>query len=344
MRVGVMSYPMLFQRNGGLQVQVNQTIRALVEAGHEARLVDATRARCDDFDLMHVFGSMNGNHRLVAAAKQAGLPVVLSALVAPSWGAAAGWRARLAGCLAGAISTMPIENTYAHIRSALRHADLLIALGASEKAAIVSGFRIAPAKVKLVPNGIGASFFAADPVPFRAAYGIEGRFALCVGAISPYKNQLGLAQALAGLSLPLVLIGAAEPTQAAYLTEVLSMPGVRWLGALDHDDPHLAGAYAAASVVVLPSHGEVFPLAIIEALATGTPAVMTAESALALPNSEFALKSVRWDDRAAIAAAIAALLERPPQRAAVSALVQDFSWLRVARQLVACYEDCHVRR
>lgn len=344
MRVGVMSYPMLFQRNGGLQVQVAETIRALVAAGHEARLVDAARAGRADFDLMHVFGSMNGNHRLVAAAKGAGLPVVLSALVAPSWDAAAGWRARLAGRLAGAISSAPLENTYANIRSALRHADQLIALGAAEKAAIVSGFRIAPAKVKLVPNGIGAGFFDADPAPFRAAYDIEERFALCVGAISPYKNQLGLARALAGLALPLVLIGPSEPAQADYLRELLGMPGVRWLGTLAHDDPRLAGAYAAASVLALPSRGEVFPLAVIEALAAGTPAVLTAESALALPDSGFALKTVRWDDADAIAAAVGALLERPPPRGAVSALVRDFSWSRVARQLGACYEDCHGRR
>ncbi len=346
MRVGVMSYPMLFQRHGGLQVQVAETIRALVAAGHEARLVDAAPAGRADFDLVHVFGSMNGNHRLVAAAKRAGFPVVLSALVAPSWSAAAGWRARLAGRLAGAINSAPVDNTYAHIRSALRHADQLIALGAAEKDAIVRGFRIAPAKVRLVPNGIGAGFFDADPAPFRAAYGIQGRFALCVGAVSPYKNQLGLARALAGLQspLPLVLIGPSEPAAADYLRQVRGMPGVRWLGALGHDDPLLASAYAAAAVLALPSRGEVFPLAVIEALAAGTPAVLTAESALALPDSAFALKTVRWDDPAAIAAAVAALLERPPPRAAVSALVRELSWPRVASQIGACYEACHGRR
>lgn len=346
MRVGVMSYPMLFQRHGGLQVQVAETVRALVAAGHEARLVDAARASRADFDLVHVFGSMNGNHRLVAAAKRAGLPVVLSALVAPSWSAAAGWRARLAGRLAGAISGAAVEDTYAHIRSALRHADRLIALGAAEKDAIVRGFRIAPAKVRLVPNGIGAGFFDADPGPFRAAHGIQGRFALCVGAVSPYKNQLGLARALARLAppLPLVLIGPSDPARADYLREVLGMPGVRWLGALGHDDPLLASAYAAAAVLALPSRGEVFPLAVIEALAAGTPAVLTDESALALPDSAFALKTVRWNDPAAIAAAVAALLQRPPPRAAVSALVRELSWPRVASQIGACYEECHGRR
>ncbi|MYN42154.1 glycosyltransferase [Duganella sp. FT109W] len=341
MRVGLISYPMLFQRNGGLQVQVGETLRALAAAGHQVGLVDPAHADRADFDLLHVFGSMNGNHRLVAAARAAGLPVVLSALVAPSWNAAAGRRARLAGWLAGALSAMPLETTYAHIRSALRQADLVIALGAAEKTAIVRGFRIAPDKVRLVPNGVGARFFDADPAPFRAAYGIAGRFALCVGAISPYKNQLGLAQALAALALPLVLIGPVEPAQAAYLQALLDRPAVRWLGALEHGDPLLAGAYAAAAVVALPSRGEVFPLAILEALAAGTPAVMTDESALTLPASGFALKRVQPDDRTAIAGAVAALLAQPPCRAAVSALVRDFSWPQVAAQLSACYEACH---
>ncbi|MYM75567.1 glycosyl transferase, partial [Duganella sp. FT134W] len=84
MRVGLISYPMLFQRNGGLQVQVGETLRALAAAGHQVGLVDPAHADRADFDLLHVFGSMNGNHRLVAAARAAGLPVVLSALVAPS--------------------------------------------------------------------------------------------------------------------------------------------------------------------------------------------------------------------------------------------------------------------
>jgi glycosyltransferase involved in cell wall biosynthesis len=157
------------------------------------------------------------------------------------------------------------------------------------------------------------------------------------GSISPYKNQLGLAQALAGAGLPLVLIGAAPREQQAYLQQLLDLPHVSWLGALDHADPLLASAYHAAAVAALPSQGEVFPLSVLEALAAGTPVVMTAQSALDLPDSAFALRKVAWDDGPAQRQAILDLLALPPERARVQALVERFTWERVAAQIAECY-------
>ena len=104
MRIGILSYPMLFQREGGLQVQVRSTLRALQEQsapGLEVELVDVNRQRLDQFDLIHVFSAINGNHRLVELAADLGVPVVLSALLSPGWGRLDGLRARLADRLTG---------------------------------------------------------------------------------------------------------------------------------------------------------------------------------------------------------------------------------------------------
>ena len=118
---------------------------------------------------------------------------------------------------------------------------------------------------------------------------------------------------------------------------MLDLPHVSWLGALDHADPLLASAYHAATVAALPSQGEVFPLSVLEALAAGTPVVMTAQSALDLPDSAFALRKVRWDDGAAQRQAILELLALPPERSRVQALVERFTWERVAAQIADCY-------
>lgn len=341
MRVGILSYPMLFQREGGLQVQVRETVGALnqLDAAMSAELVDPARQKLDDFDLIHVFSAYNGNFRVVESAVDLGVPVVLSPLVSPSWNRNTGFRARVADRLAGRISSYNLQTSYAQTKRALQLADLVIALGEAEREAIVSGFLTDRSKIRVFPNGISRQFFTAKGELFRHRTGIVGPFVLTVGSISPYKNQLGLAHALEGCELPLVMIGPVAREQQEYLQQVLESPWVRWLGALDHEDPLLASAFAAASVVALPSQGEIFPLSVLEALATGTPVVMTEESALQLDGSGAMLRKVAWDDKAGQRDAITSLAMRPPERASVQAMVEQFTWQRVASQVAACYHE-----
>lgn len=347
MRVGILSYPMLFQRDGGLQVQVRETLAALnrlqdhAQRSLEVQLVDANHERLADFDVLHVFSASNGNYRIVETARELGVPVVLSPLLPPSWDRASAWRARLADRLAGRLTEWMVQTSYAQTRRALQLADVVIALGEAERDAIVHGFDLPATSIRVLPNGINPHFFTANGDLFLRETGIAGPFVLVVGSISPYKNQLGLAQALAGAGVPVVLIGAAPREQQAYLQQLLDLPHVSWLGALDHADPLLASAYHAAAVAALPSQGEVFPLSVLEALAAGTPVVMTAHSALDLPDSAFALRKVRWDDGPAQRQAVLQLLALAPERLRVRALVERFTWERVAAQIADCYVQLH---
>jgi glycosyltransferase involved in cell wall biosynthesis len=337
---------MLFQREGGLQVQVRSTIEALRELdipGLEVELVDPNRQRIDSYDVIHVFSAINGNYRLVELAHELDVPVVLSALLSPGWSRVAGFRARLADRLVGRLTDWNVQTSYAQTKRALQLAQVVVALGPAERAALVGGFKVEPSKIRLLPNGISPHFFSASPDTFVGHTGIAGPFVLMVGAISPYKNQLGLVQALAGSDLPIVLIGRAQRQHQSYLQQLLASPRVRWLGQLEHDDPLLASAYAAASVLALPSQGEVFPLAVLEALAAGTPAVMTDESALSLPSGDFALKQLRWNDSAALCGAIHELVANPPEGAAVRELVSAFTWQRVAWQIAGYYQHLYER-
>lgn len=345
MRVGLMSYPMLFQRQGGLQIQVSETMAALnrLEEGPMGRLtaelVDPNRDRLDAFDVIHVFSAINGNYRIVETACDLGVPVVLSALIPPGWSRADGVRARFADLLAGRLTAWQSHTSYGQTRRALQLATRVVALGDAEREAIKAAFLVDHAKIRVLPNGICPSFFDADAAAFRRRTGMLGPFVLMVGAISPYKNQLGVANALAGSGLPMVVIGNALRQDQTYLRQLLAVPGVRWLGQLDHADPLLASAYAAASVLVLPSRGEVFPLCALESLAAGTPVVMTDQSALHLPGSAFALKQVRWDDGGKQAALIGALVAQPPPRERVRALVSQFTWQAVACDIARVYGE-----
>jgi glycosyltransferase involved in cell wall biosynthesis len=332
---------MLFQREGGLQVQVRETVSALnhLDASMSAELVDPARQKLADYDVIHVFSAFNGNFRVVESAVELGVPVVLSPLVSPTWNRNAGFRARVADRLAGRICSYNLQTSYAQTKRALQLADLVIALGEAERDAIVSGFLTERTKIRVFPNGISRQFFTAKGELFRHRTGLVGPFVLVVGTVSPYKNQLGLAKALEGCELPLVMIGPVSREDHDYLQELLKSPWVRWLGSLDHEDPLLASAYAAASVVALPSQGEIFPLSVIESLAAGTPVVMSQGSALHLDGMDGMLRKVAWDDQAGQREAIVSLASRPPERSSVQAMVEQFTWQRVASQVATCYRE-----
>ncbi|WLI91299.1 glycosyltransferase [Massilia sp. R2A-15] len=346
MRVGILSYPMLFQRDGRLQAQVRATIQALnriaLMPGRgpvEAELVDPLRSRLDDYDLVHVFAAINGNHRIVEAAVELDVPVVLSALIAPGWNRADGRRARIADRLLGNLIGWGVQSSYAQTRDALQLASLVLAQGPAEKQAMRNAFLVDPDKVRVMPNGIGPHFFAADAQLFRARTGLQGEFALMAGPVSPYRNQIEMAQALHEIALPLVVMGEARERDAGYLRQLRAAPGVICMGTPRHAERMMASACAAASVFVLPGRGDDLAPAALEALAAGTPVLAGAECALELPNSEFALKKARWDDVRAQKRALLAILEAAPAPERVRALVRQFSWDSVALQLNDCYLD-----
>lgn len=342
MRVGILSYPMLFQREGGLQVQIRSTLRALKQhaiPGLQVQLIDTNADQLSQYDVVHVFSAINGNHRVIEVAADHGVGVLLSPLLAPGWSRQAGLRARIADRLTGRFTGWNVQTSYAQTKTALQLADHVIALGAPEKQAIMDAYLTPAQKISILPNGIGAQFFRAEPEEFRRCFGIERPFVLMVGSISPYKNQSGLVQALADQQLDIVLIGTAQSSQLSYLQALLKHPRVHWLGQLEHNDTMLASAYAAAAVLALPSSGEVFPLVAVEALAAGTPVVITQDHAMHIAGGEYAIIQLPAgaQQQQALRAGVQKFIAQPPERKRVSALVSHLSWSRVAEQLYGHY-------
>jgi glycosyltransferase involved in cell wall biosynthesis len=339
MRVGILSCPRLVQHEGGMQLQVREAIGALnkLSSNLSAELVNPARGRLDEYHVLHVFSANNGNYRVLEAAAELGVGLVLSPMLSANWGRGNGFRARLADRLAGKLTTWNVQTNYVQTKRALQLADMVIALGEAERDAIMASFLTCPAKIHVLAGGVDRHFFTAKAEVFRHRSGIVGPFVLCAGAISPEHHQIGLMGALAGTGLPLVLIGKVARDQQHYLQRLLDAPWVSWLGELKHDDPLLASAFNAATVVVLPEQPEVLPLAVLEALAAGTAVVLRDDSALVLDGAEFALKKVAWRDPAALRETMLALTLNPPDDQAVRALVEQYTWQRVAAQMAACY-------
>ncbi len=343
MRIGLVTYPMLFQREAGVQLQIRETTRALQALREldgvalDVEVVDPSHVMLDKFDLVHVFSASGGNHRIVEAAAEIGIPVVLSPLIAHGWDRACGEHARRAERGAGKTAAWSAQGSYAQTSRALQLASAVIALGDSERKAIEEGFLVDPARVSVFQNGVCSGLFDADGELFRQRTGMRGPFVLMYGDISPYQDQLGMAEALSGSSLPFVLLGDTRERDQDYLRQVRAVRGVTCLGGLQHDPRMLASAYAAASVVVLPCEGDVCMRTVLDTLAAGTPLVLGAAQRIDLQDSGFALHQVAWDDAAAQQRAVLRLIASPPGREQVKALVRPFTWARAAREVAGCY-------
>lgn len=343
MRIGLLTYPMLFQRSGGLQVQVRETLAALRALGVDARYFDPWSDRLTDFDVIHLFAAINGNDRIVEACNDAGVPVVLSSVLHPPFTRADARRAKAAAAVAGRMTGWASTTSYRQIVSALHGADRVIALGSGEQAMLVEGYETPAERVRIIPNGVPERFFTATPDLFRRTHGAERPFLITAASISPYKNQLAVVRALTGLDADVeyVMFGRVAREHRGYLEQCLNEGGdrVRYLGELSYDDPMLASAYAAASMLALPSLSEVMPLCVLEAMACGTPAVMTTRHGMDVTPRAGMLVEVEPTDAEALCRAVSALLTEPAPPEDIRAAVKDFSWTAVARQVMDVYAE-----
>ncbi|MBI5544265.1 MAG: glycosyltransferase family 4 protein [Deltaproteobacteria bacterium] len=119
---------------------------------------------------------------------------------------------------------------------------------------------------------------ATDPAPSTPAPippGLPARFILSAGRIEPRKNQLALAQALSGFSLPLVIVGDPGPMHRGYHRRLRAAAGRRTLFLPAQRRESLFGLYAAAEAHVAPAWYETPGLVSLEAAAAGTRVVTT---------------------------------------------------------------------
>ena len=166
-----------------------------------------------------------------------------------------------------------------------------------------------------------------------------GAMLATVGALIPRKGQRFVIEAMAELpDTQLVLVGTG-PDRAA-LEELVRTRGldgrVHFLGSLDHG--RLPVVLSAADAMVLPSASEGLANAWVEALACGTPLVITnaggAHEVVTGPEAGAIVKR----DSGGIAGAVRTLLAEPPERKAVAAFAERFSWEANAAALAVYYE------
>lgn len=182
----------------------------------------------------------------------------------------------------------------------------------------------------------GTRFMPRDRAAEKARLNVVGPLVLSVGALIPRKGHAVVIEAVARLPGVTLLI-AGEGAERSALEAQIEMLGigdrVRLLGSVAHAD--LPALFAAADVMALASASEGLANAWVEALASGTPIVITgAGGALETVDRPEAGRVVARTPEA-FAEAIAALILTPPDPLAVRAAAARFSWEANRDQLYA---------
>jgi phosphatidylinositol alpha-1,6-mannosyltransferase len=214
---------------------------------------------------------------------------------------------------------------------AVEAADLILCVSRYTRARVIEWASIAPERVLVLPNTVGEAFAPGDGSALRETWGLQNKLVLLtVGRMVAREGYKGhdrviavLPQLLAaGRDIVYVVVG--EGDDRARLQNLAAERGVaervRFVGAIGEDV--LVDAYRMADLFVMPSSGEGFGIAFLEAMACGTPALglATGGAVDALADGEFGAMT----SEAEFAQVLARLLANPkPDPLALAAAVRS---------------------
>lgn len=250
-------------------------------------------------------------------------------------------------------------------RQLLLAADSIVAATPLDRAQMVWHYGAALDRISVIPCGVDLDLFQPQlQVDTRVQLGLspQEQLLLCVGRMEPLKGMDCLIRALALLharqpgwrdTLRVMLIGGgseAQPDQwnteqrrlATLRAELGVADRVTFLGA--QPQQRLPDYYAAADVVVVPSHYESFGMVALEALACGVPVVASNVGGLSytIEDGRNGLL-VPPDNPEALADQLERLLTDADLaltlRNAARQRAQSYAWSSVARRMIHLYRE-----
>ena len=209
---------------------------------------------------------------------------------------------------------------------------------------IVADFRVPPERIEVIPLGVEPEVFQHYQDPR-----VPGRIVAMASADTPMKGIATLLEAFAKLrterDAELVLITRPKPGgRTERLIERLSIQdSVRFVSGLS--DTELAAVVGSAEIACVPSLYEGFSLPTVEAMACGTPLVVSRAGAIpeVVGADGVCADLVTPGDVGELAAALEGLLDDPERRQRMGAAgrrraLERFSWRAVAEATAAAYQ------
>jgi len=234
------------------------------------------------------------------------------------------------------------------------HRKVAMAIAGSDyaKKDIVRGYGFEPAHVTVINNGIDASFSPANPQEIarvKEKYHLPEKFFLGVARHIPTKNVLRTIRAFEQFAamygkddIHFVHVGS-RSDDSQKLDAILEKSPVKdrthLITYVEQSD--LPALYSSAFALVFPILNEGFGLPAIEAMACGTPAILSKTAAPEIVQGEAMLVNVLSEKE--IADAMYALANNPDLRAAVAqkgrAKAATFTWEATGNKLIAIYRS-----
>jgi MMP alpha-(1->4)-mannosyltransferase len=230
-------------------------------------------------------------------------------------------------------------------RHVARRLPRVITVSQSSATDIATDFGVEPGRIRTVPLGVDAQTYAPPTAPR-----VPGRIVAMASADTPMKGVRTLLESVAKLrtdrDVELVLVSRPTPGgPTERLVEELAIgDSVRFASGLT--DSELADLLGSAEVMCVPSLYEGFSLPTVEAMACGTPLVVSRAGAIpeVVGQDGLCAEQVTPGDTEELASALARMLGDPDRRAAMGAagrarVLQQYSWSSVARSTADCYAE-----
>lgn len=376
MKVLVQATPglfILFSRGGGDATQIKNTMKEVTALGHSVAYSDSVDADVTEFDVVHLFGSIEPYYSLLWArnAKRQRKPVVLSTIfwqegavqeetksVAVSanrlWQTFKLASARLAPLWARGVYsalTAPDHMSFTYYvryhalnksldiegqrRELYELADILLPNSQAEYE-FLSSWAGQKYPYTIVPNAVDPDALDGDKGRFPELGKYKDGYVLCAGNVCPRKNTRRLIEACASIGVPLVLAGWAHGGYYTVCRQVAHGTDTVFLGYVPHT--LIKHVYAGARVHALVSFYETPGLASLEAAAAGCSVVVTDGGC----TREYFGNFAHYGDPSSVESIAAAINEawRTPVSSGLQEKIRtEYTWRRAAEETLKAYRS-----